>query len=191
MDPSLQSAPPPAVKGRDDPLAHLPAANTRRWVPRHKAAVVEAVRSGLLTLEEAGERYLLTEDEFQSWARAVDENGIAGLRATLRERRKAPRQSVAEAGVVTLCTNERFGCLITEISDRGARLEFKRSVSLHSPFEVHFERTDRSWLAELLWQRGLVAGVRFTNPLHAPWAIKSGLSAWLLGARRTVTIDRG
>ena len=190
MDPALQSAPPPPVGERGDLLAHLPAADTRRWVPRHKAAVVEAVRSGLLTLEEAGERYMLTEDEFQSWAKAIDEKGIAGLRATLRERRKAPRQAVAEAGAVTLCTNDRFECLITEISDRGARLQFKRSVSLLSPFELHFERTDRSWLADLLWQRGRVAGVRFTNPLHAPWTIKSGLSAWLLGARRTVTIDR-
>ena len=64
-------------------------------------------------------------------------------------------------------------------------------MSLLSPFELHFERTDRSWLVDLLWQRGRVAGVRFSNPLHAPWTIKSGLAAWLLGARRTVTIDRG
>jgi hypothetical protein len=190
MNPVLQSAPPPPVREQGDPHAHLPAAYTRRWVPRHKAAVVEAVRSGLLTLQEAGERYMLTEDEFLSWARAIDEEGLAGLRATLSDRRKAPRQAVAEAGAVMLCTNARFECLITDISDRGARLQFKRSVSLVSPFELHFERSDRSWPADLLWQRGRVAGVGLINPLHPPWTIKSGLAGWLLGARRTVTIDR-
>ena len=35
-----------------------------------------------------------------------------------------------------------------------------------------------------------VAGVGFSNPLPAPWVIKSGLGAWLLGNRRTVSIDR-
>jgi Protein of unknown function (DUF1153) len=39
----------------------LPPANTRRWVVRRKAAVVTAVRSGLITLEEALRRYQLTE----------------------------------------------------------------------------------------------------------------------------------
>jgi hypothetical protein len=34
-------------------MADLPPANTRRWVVRRKAAVVAAVQSGKITLEEA------------------------------------------------------------------------------------------------------------------------------------------
>jgi len=47
-------------------LADLPPHTTRRWVIRRKAEVVMAVRGGLLTLEEACERYTLTVEEFLS-----------------------------------------------------------------------------------------------------------------------------
>jgi hypothetical protein len=51
-------------------IADLPPTNTRRWVIRRKAEVVAAVRGGLLSLEEACQRYKLTE------------YGLAGLRTT-------------------------------------------------------------------------------------------------------------
>ena len=60
----------------------LPAPGTTRWVVRRKAEVVAAVRGGLLSLEEACERYKLTVDEFLSWQRSIDKHGLAGLRAT-------------------------------------------------------------------------------------------------------------
>jgi hypothetical protein len=41
-------------------IADLPATSTKRWVIRRKAEVVAAVRGGLLSLEEACERYTLT-----------------------------------------------------------------------------------------------------------------------------------
>ncbi|MFM7085060.1 MAG: DUF1153 domain-containing protein [Hyphomicrobium sp.] len=63
-------------------ISDLPPKNTRRWVIRRKAEVVAAVRGGLLSLEEACERYTLTVDEFLSWQRSIDEHGLAGLRAT-------------------------------------------------------------------------------------------------------------
>jgi hypothetical protein len=63
-------------------LADLPPRNTKRWVIRRKAEVVAAVRGGLLTMEEACERYTLTVDEFLSWQRSIDRHGLAGLRAT-------------------------------------------------------------------------------------------------------------
>ncbi len=53
-----------------------------RWVIRRKAEVVAAVRGGLLSLEEACDRYALTVEEFLSWQRAVDQHGLAGLRTT-------------------------------------------------------------------------------------------------------------
>jgi hypothetical protein len=63
-------------------LADLPSKNTKRWVVRRKAMLVAAVRGGLLSLEEACERYKLTVDEFLSWQRLINLHGLPGLRTT-------------------------------------------------------------------------------------------------------------
>ena len=63
-------------------LSDLPPQNTTRWVVRRKATLVAAVRGGLLTVEEACERYTLTIDEFLSWQRLMARHGLLGLRAT-------------------------------------------------------------------------------------------------------------
>ena len=60
----------------------LPPPDTKRWVIRRKAVVVSAVRSGVLTLEEACQRYKLSIEEFLSWQRLIDSHGLAGLRVT-------------------------------------------------------------------------------------------------------------
>jgi len=60
----------------------LPPPNTKRWVIRRKAEVVAAVRSGLISLEEACERYKLSVEEFLSWQRLIDQHGMRGLRTT-------------------------------------------------------------------------------------------------------------
>jgi hypothetical protein len=73
-------------------LSELPPPNTQRWVIRRKAVVVAAVRSGVLTLEEACERYKLSIEEFLSWQRLIDSHGMAGLRVTrLQDYRSAGR----------------------------------------------------------------------------------------------------
>lgn len=63
-------------------IADLPPQGTRRWVIRRKAEVVAAVRGGLLSLEEACQRYKLTVEEFLSWQSSIDSHGLAGLRTT-------------------------------------------------------------------------------------------------------------
>jgi hypothetical protein len=73
------------VKGADGgPLTphDLPRANTKRWSIRRKANVVAAVRGGLIDLDEACARYMLSVEEFLSWSKAVDRHGILGLRTT-------------------------------------------------------------------------------------------------------------
>ncbi len=60
----------------------LPPPDTKRWVARRKAQVVTGVRSGLISLDEACRRYALTVEEFLSWANAVDQHGVRGLRVT-------------------------------------------------------------------------------------------------------------
>lgn len=63
-------------------LDSLPAPGTTRWVVRRKAEVVAAVSGGLLTVDEACDRYGLSLEEFASWQRAVDRSGMPGLRVT-------------------------------------------------------------------------------------------------------------
>jgi transposase-like protein len=57
----------------------LPPAETARWTPRRKAEVVAAVSGGLLSADEACQRYSLSVEEFTSWRRAVHLSGTAGL----------------------------------------------------------------------------------------------------------------
>jgi hypothetical protein len=60
------------------PMEALPSRSTR-WIPRRKAAVVKAVTGGLLTIEQACERYELTLEEFASWRKGIEREGLAGL----------------------------------------------------------------------------------------------------------------
>lgn len=82
-----------AISGPDGTLltlADLPPPDTQRWVIRRKAEVVAAVRGGLLTLEEACERYSLSMEEFLTWQRAIDRHGLRGLRATRIQQYRQP-----------------------------------------------------------------------------------------------------
>ena len=63
-------------------LDSLPPRDTSRWVVRRKAEVVAAVTGGLLSVDEACERYSLTLEEFAGWQRAIDRAGMPGLRVT-------------------------------------------------------------------------------------------------------------
>ncbi len=63
-------------------MADLPPPGTTRWVISRKAAVVAGVKIGLLSLDEALNRYGLSLDEFLSWKRLLDDFGVKGLRVT-------------------------------------------------------------------------------------------------------------
>ena len=69
--------------------ADLPSASTRRWVASRKAAVANAVSYGLLDREEACRIYALSEEELDSWTRAVSEHGEQALKATALQRFRA------------------------------------------------------------------------------------------------------
>jgi len=49
----------------------LPPADTERWVARRKAAVLAAVPSSAISLEEAWRHYELSEEEFLTWERGI------------------------------------------------------------------------------------------------------------------------
>jgi hypothetical protein len=62
----------------------LPPVTTKRWVARRKAAVISAVRNGVLTMGEACRRYGLSGEEFAEWERHYEAEGLKGLRAQVR-----------------------------------------------------------------------------------------------------------
>jgi len=76
---------------RTSPMEGLPPPTTKRWVVRRKAAVVAAVRSGEITIEEACRCYQLSEEEFRSWERAFETHGLAGLRITRTQQYRVVR----------------------------------------------------------------------------------------------------
>jgi hypothetical protein len=63
-------------------ITDLSAPGTKRWVIRRKAEVIAAMRGGLLSIEEACSRYMLTVDELLYWQSSLDQHGLAGLRTT-------------------------------------------------------------------------------------------------------------
>ena len=88
----------------------LPPPSTR-WTIRRKAALVRAVRSGLLTVEQATGQYRLSEQELRAWERDLDRHGLYGLRATRlqvyqrskgshRERSRALKPIIATVGAI-------------------------------------------------------------------------------------------
>jgi transposase-like protein len=64
-------------------------------VSRRKAAVVAAVFSGMITVEEACRRYHMSEEEFFAWRRAFENFGIRGLRAGRIQQQRGLRLSRA------------------------------------------------------------------------------------------------
>jgi transposase-like protein len=74
-------------------MTALPSPNTKRWVARRKAAVVAAVSSGMITLEEACRRYQMSEEEFFAWQRAFETFGLLGLRASRVQQHRLARPS--------------------------------------------------------------------------------------------------
>ena len=67
-----------------DPLDLVPdlPRPTQRWTVRRKAAVIQAVRGGLVPIEEICEFYNISLDEFLAWERDIDRYGVPGLRTT-------------------------------------------------------------------------------------------------------------
>ncbi|MBV2361120.1 DUF1153 domain-containing protein [Thalassococcus sp. CAU 1522] len=70
--------------------ADLPPVDTTRWVASRKAAVVRAVRHGLLSAAQAQDRYGLSEEELELWMNAVERHGETALKTTLIQRFRQP-----------------------------------------------------------------------------------------------------
>lgn len=60
----------------------LPPPTTQRWVKSRKMAVIKAIEGGILTDEQACQRYSLSQEELDSWKRALNRFGPGALRTT-------------------------------------------------------------------------------------------------------------
>jgi hypothetical protein len=65
-------------------LEILQSYDTKRWVDRRKAAVVIAVREGVISRGIACDWYQLSSEELASWELAFKQSGTTGLRASYR-----------------------------------------------------------------------------------------------------------
>jgi len=57
-----------------------------RWTPRLKLIVAFAIRAGILSGENARERFMLSAEELALWDQALDQTGTEMLRVTHRRR---------------------------------------------------------------------------------------------------------
>ena len=78
---------------RNQDETELPPPNTRRWTIRRKAALLRALVSGALTIEDASRRYALSLEELRAW------NGISSAMACTAYARPEYRY-IARAGAV-------------------------------------------------------------------------------------------
>lgn len=67
-------------------MADLPSSSTTHWVARRKAELLAAIDGGLLGIEDACQRYRLSEEELDGWRRTLERAGIPGLRVTKMRR---------------------------------------------------------------------------------------------------------
>src|SRR5436305_10024491 len=76
---------PPAGKDRSGNafgrMPKLPSVR-KRWTVRRKAAVIEAVRRGRVSLDQVCRLYTLSIEEFLAWERDMVRYGVPGLLAT-------------------------------------------------------------------------------------------------------------
>jgi len=70
--------------------ADLPPPDTSRWVASRKLAVVRGVAYGLMSRPEAMNIYGLSDEEFDSWVRGVEEHGSDALKVTLLKNYRQP-----------------------------------------------------------------------------------------------------
>ncbi len=74
----------------------LPPADTFRWVPRRKAQVVCAIHGGLISRQEACDRYGISDAELFSWEKLLDDHGPRALRVTRTQHYRRAATSTGE-----------------------------------------------------------------------------------------------
>ncbi len=80
------------------------------------------------------------------------------------DKRISPRRRMLKQGKVVMSDWTVIDCIIRDLSDTGARLEFAGPTELPQEFRLLVVSSNLLIPAALAWQRGLAAGVHFTGP---------------------------
>ena len=81
------------------------------------------------------------------------------------DRRKDTRDKVLFGGVASHETIPAKECVVRDISEHGARLEFKSGARLpKDQISLAIARKGKSFLARIIWWRDNIVGVAFTDP---------------------------
>lgn len=70
------------LQGYSADITLLPPPTTQRWVKSRKLAVIKAIENGILSDEQACQRYSLSQEELDSWKKALNRHGPGALRTT-------------------------------------------------------------------------------------------------------------
>ena len=79
-------------------------------------------------------------------------------------RRKSPRKKTLKEAKVVLRDWSTIDCLLRNLGDGGARLEFSDPVTLPDTFNVLIVSTNSLIPAKRIWARGGAIGIQFTGP---------------------------
>ena len=63
-----------------------------RYSYRIKAAVIDCIASGKLSVEQACRHYAISSDELAQWREKLALGGVGGLKATVQRHRERPHQ---------------------------------------------------------------------------------------------------
>jgi len=78
-------------------MLKLPPEDVKRWTAQRKAAVLTAVRSGAVTVEETCLRYGISGEELLAWLEEFETHGLPGLRITRTQQYRGRPSSRARA----------------------------------------------------------------------------------------------
>ena len=81
------------------------------------------------------------------------------------ERRQGMRDRVIFGGMASSDAKPPKECVVRDISEHGARLEFKSGARLpKDQISLAIARKGKSFLARIIWWRDNIVGVAFTDP---------------------------
>jgi len=82
----------------------------------------------------------------------------------MMERRESPRDKVTYGGVAEIDESTTRDCVVRDISENGASLEFKDAIRLpKEQISLTIARKGRSFLAKIVWLRNNFVGVAFSG----------------------------
>ena len=102
----------------------------------------------------------------------------------MAELRSVPRGRSTERGVVTLNDGVKIDCALHDVSETGARLEFRSRIILPRSFKLRFATSRQEVAVTVMWQKATLAGVRFATRLQELSPTRAPLWARLIGAGR-------